>query len=370
MRLRLQRAALMAMCSKDRRYLVSVLVEVVATGARTSVGLTCESCAAAVRAGVTNHNEYPFITPSGEPVIVAADSQLQPSIEGRDRIVALVMSVIDEALQNLTQSVGFRGQYRLLLALPEERPGFSEDDAKWVTDVISYEIQARGLTAQVDIGGRGHAGSIQAIEQVVEECSQREDILFLVVGADSYHHVHTFLWLEDNLQFAQRNIRSGFVPGEGAGCLVLASSRLRSTLNLPLLAIIVGIGTALETILRDSETGSFGIGMTAAVRKAAKELQLPCDSVGTVYSDINGERYRSEEWGFVAMRTPMLWKSLDYEAPSNCWGDVGAAFGTLAGMLVVQSFARRYAQDPRAMVMAGSESGLRGAMLLQDPRIQ
>ena len=88
----------------------------------------------------------------------------------------------------------------------------------------------------------------------------------------------------------------------------------------------------------------------------------------TLYCDINGERYRSEEWGFVAMNTASLWKSLDYEAPSACWGDVGAAFGTLAGVLALQSYARGYARGPRALVMAGSESGLRGAMLLQDSR--
>jgi 3-oxoacyl-[acyl-carrier-protein] synthase-1 len=87
--------------------------------------------------------------------------------------------------------------------------------------------------------------------------------------------------------------------------------------------------------------------------------------VDTLYSDINGERYRSEEWGFVAMKTPSLWKSLGYEAPGSCWGDVGAAFGTLAGVLAVQSYQRRYARGPRSLVMAGSDSGLRGAMLLQ-----
>src|SRR5262249_46460325 len=166
----------------------------------------------------------------------------------------------------------------------------------------------------------------------------------------------------------QPMIRSGFIPGEGAGCLALARSQLRSRIDASTLAVVGGVGLAQETLLRDSETGSFGMGMTEAVRAAAGGLQLPRDAVDTLYSDINGERYRSEEWGFVAMKTYALWRSLEYEAPGSCWGDVGAAFGTLAGVLAVQSYQRGYARGPRTMVMAGSDSGTRGAMLLQDVR--
>ena len=43
--------------------------------------------------------------------------------------------------------------------------------------------------------------------------------------------------------------------------------------------------------------------MSQAVLGATQGLQLPRDAVDTLYSDINGERYRSEEWGFVAMET-------------------------------------------------------------------
>jgi len=53
-------------------------------------------------------------------------------------------------------------------------------------------------------------------------------------------------------------------------------------------------------------------------------------------------------------------------APANCWGDVGAAFAPLAAMLAARSFARRYARGPRAVVLAGSEAGLRGVLWLED----
>ena len=217
-----------------------------------------------------------------------------------------------------------------------------------------------GIQAPVDVAGRGHAGALSAIERVLQESARRPDTLFLVIGADSYNHTDTFMWLESRLQFAQPGVRGGFFPGEGVGCLALASARLRNTLGLACLASLSGAGTAQETLLRDSDTGSFGVGLAEAVLGAAAGLRLPQEAADTVFTDINGERYRSEEFGFMAMRAYATMKTLSYEAPSDLWGDVGAAFPCLAGVLASESFAHGYAVGPRALVMAGSESGLRG----------
>ncbi|HVG60018.1 MAG TPA: hypothetical protein VNA24_15785 [Hyalangium sp.] len=344
-------------------------VEVVAVGARTPVGFTAESSAAAVRAGICRYAEYPFIDARGEPVVVAADRLLDPRIEGRDRLVPMAESAFEQVVAKLGQGVAHESRLRVLLALPENRPGFSEDDAAWVADALTALFRAKASSVRVEIAGRGHAGAIRAVEQAVRECSRSGDNLFLVAGVDSYHHAETFDWLERHRRFAHPGIPGGFTPGEGAGCLALASARLRGRLSLPQLAIVRGACTAQESLLRDSDTGSLGVGMTQAVKGAVAGLEFPREGIDLLYTDINGERYRSEEWGFVVLRTPLVWKSPGYKAPSDCWGDVGAAFGALGGILAVQAFARGYARGPRAMVMAGSDGGLRGAVLLQDPRL-
>ncbi|WNG20908.1 hypothetical protein [Cystobacter fuscus] len=344
-------------------------VEVVALGARTPVGLSAESSAAAVRAGISRYAEYPFINARGEPLVVAADRLLEPKLEGRERLVPMVESVLEEIEAKLGHKVLYVGSLRVLLALPETRPGFSESDAKWVADSLAARFRTKTSSARVEIAGRGHAGAIQAVEHVLRECSESRDNLFLVVGVDSYHHTETFTWLERGRRFKQPGIRSGFTPGEGAGCLVLMSAGLRRHLQLPQLAVVRGACTAQEQLLRDSETGSFGAAMTQAVQGVVKGLDLSREGVDTLYADINGERYRSEEWGFVALRAPPIWKSPGYKSPSDCWGDVGAAFGVLGSILAVRSFARGYAQGPRALVMAGSDHGLRGVMLLQAPQM-
>jgi 3-oxoacyl-[acyl-carrier-protein] synthase I len=329
-------------------------LEVIATGARTPLGLNAESTAAAVRAALSSFAEFPFIMASGEPVVVSADTELDPRLEGRERLMPMIASALDEATRTLAQGTPYRGACYLLLVLPEARPGFSDEDAQWIKTAVTSRLRVPEWQVRAGVVGRGHAGTMQAIQRVVQESARGVDGLFLVVGADSYHHTDTFVWLEQNRRFTQPTIRSGFIPGEGAACLVLASSRVRTLIGAEPLATLVGVGLAQETLLRDSETGSFGVGMTQAVLGAAAGLQLPRDAIDTLFSDINGERYRSEEWGFVAMNTYQMWKALDYEAPATCLGDVGAAFGTLAAALA-----------PRTLVMAGSDSGVRGAMVLQ-----
>ena len=349
---------------------MTAVVEVVAVGARTPVGYTAESCAAAVRAGISRYAEYPFLDARGEPVVTASDGLLDRKLEGRERVVPLLESVLDEVAEKLGAGLLQGSRLRLLLALPEPRPGLSQDDAAWITNVMQARLSRMNPQARVETVGGGHAGAILAVEQAVRECAEGRDALFLVAGADSYHHAATFMWLERSRRFAQPGIRGGFTPGEGAGCLALMSAGLRRRLRLHRLAIVRGVGTARERQLRDSDTGSFGVGMTQAVEAAVEGLDLPREGIDDLYTDINGERYRSEEWGFVALRTPSVWKSPQYKAPSDCWGDVGAASGVLGGVLAVRAFARGYARGPRAMVLAGSDGGLRGAMLLQAPQVE
>lgn len=345
---------------------MTTALDVVAIAASTPLGHTAPATAAAVRAGIAGFGEFPFVTLSGEPVIVCADDEIDSKLEGRARLAPMIERVLDEILAALPKGDALQGRCYLLLAAPEPRPGFSDADASAVAEAAAAKLRTRLPDVRVGIAARGHAGAIRAVERVAQEVAKGVEGLFLILGADSYHHPETFIWLEGDRRFAQPGVRSGFIPGEGVGCLALASPGATHGLRLPVLATITGVGTSQESLLRDSETGSFGQGMSQAIVGATEGLRLPAEAVDTVYADINGERYRSEEWGFAAMKTYTAMKSLEYELPGACWGDVGAAFGTLASVLAIQSYVRRYSKGPRALVMAGSDSGLRGAMVLHN----
>ncbi|MCY1007848.1 hypothetical protein OV079_20275 [Nannocystis pusilla] len=342
-------------------------LEIVAIGARTPVGHDAVSSAAAVRAGIARCSEYPFATPDGAPLIAAADARIDPLLEGNARLEPLLASALAEAARTLAAAPPHHGPHHLLLALPEARPGFGKREAGELLGLALACMRRAGLQAEVRIAGHGHAGAVQAVEQAARLVADDPDALCWVAGVDSWLHADTLLWLEDQRRCAQPGVRSGFIPGEAAGCIVLAHPDLRRRLRLPALAVVRGVHTAREAHLRTSETGTFGAGMSDAVAGAASVLRLPDEQVDAHYNDINGERYRSEEWGFVAMRTAAVWKSLQYEAPADRWGDVGAAFVPLGVILGVQSFRRNYAPGLCAMITAGSDAGLRGALLLQRP---
>ncbi len=342
-------------------------LHVVAIGARTPIGRNAETSAASLRARISRYREFPFINRSGGLLVTASDADLQPELEGRERLLPMLDSVLEEIQGQLARALVHLRRILVFLALPEVRPGFSEQDAWWVLEALRPMLERRGFGSHCELAGRGHAGVIAAIEEAWQEKQRGAETLFLILGADTYHHADTFIWLEEERRFAQPAVRNGFTPGEGVCALALCPSGLRSHLGLHSLALVKGAKTARESRLRDSDTGSFGEGMCEAIMGAVHGPANPPQAMDILYTDINGERYRSEEWGFVALKTPGLWKTLVYEAPSDCVGDIGAAFGAFAGILAVQSYRRGYAIGPRAMVLAGSDSGLRGAMVLEHP---
>jgi 3-oxoacyl-[acyl-carrier-protein] synthase-1 len=340
---------------------MSTGVQILAVGARTPLGLTAESSAAAVRGGIARLGRHPFLVDErGEMVRAAVDTRLEQRLLGWERIALLLTSAISEALGKLGALP--RCNIEVLLALPECRPGFSDSDTERVVQALARV--ERWAELRFKVAGRGHAGVILAAQLAVERLSKGRTDLCVVAGGESYFVGETIEWLDANRQLTGENVRSGFIPGEAAGALVVATDAMRRRLRLGGRATLVGVHTAFEANRIKSEDDVLGEGLTAAVAGAMSRLRLPEESVDAVYCDINGERYRSEEWGFTVLRVERALRDSAYEAPANLWGDIGAASAALGCVLAVQAWARGYAAGPRALVWASSEGGLRGAFVL------
>jgi 3-oxoacyl-[acyl-carrier-protein] synthase-1 len=187
----------------------------------------------------------------------------------------------------------------------------------------------------------------------------------LVGGVESYFHPDTMEWLDENRQLAGAVSRSGFVPGEGAAFCLLMTEAARARYGLESLARVVAVAVGKETKLIKTKDMCLGEDLTATVRDAVSCLRQPDERINEILCDINGERYRSEEWGFVCLRLSEYFDdSTAYLSPAECWGDMGAASGPLFIMLVCQAFARGYSKGPRAMLWASSEGGQRGVAVI------
>src|SRR5262249_51162407 len=154
-------------------------------------------------------------------------------------------------------------------------------------------------------------------------------------------------WLDANRQLASAKARSAFVPSECAAFCLVMTDRAKKILKLDALACVRSVAIGKETKLIKTTDTCLGEGLAEAVRGAVAGLSRSTETIHEVICDINGERYRGEEWGFVCLK---LYQHFDdplaYRSPADTLGDMGAASGPLFAMLACLAATRGYAKGP------------------------
>lgn len=340
-------------------------VVIVAMGAATPLGRDAWSSAAAVRAGLSGFTQHPFMVDGmGAPMHVAMAPWLDVRLSGVDRLAALLMPAMDQALEPVAAHIQ-RDRTAIALGLPAPRPGLPAV----LTNPLMAQIAARhgSLFGSAAAFASGHAGAIQAMQAGWTKLSQGALDACLVAGVDSYLDPDTLEWLEDQDQLhgaGPLNNAWGLVPGEGGAAVMLMRASVAQAAGLPVLATVLGTGTAHEPNRIKTETICLGEGLTQALRAAL--VALPAGShVSDIYCDMNGEPYRADEFGFAALRVKEHFERVsDFIAPADCWGDVGAAGGVLHPLLAIVAGYKGYAKGALALSWASAESGERAAALL------
>lgn len=342
---------------------MSLPIYIAGLGARTPLGLHAAASSAALRAGITALQQHPtWVDQTGEPMMAALDAALDPAMVGWQRMASLAETALREACEPIESLADRVGELPLFVGLPELRPGFGEHDAKQMRDALA-RLGLPITPKRADIFVQGHAAGLCALAAGLQSLRRGDCEMCLVGGVDSYFHADTMEWLDANRQLAGPVSRSGFVPGEGAAFCLLVNDAACARWNLHPHARVVEAALARESKLIKTKEVCLGVGLTQAVQTAlaGQSSQL----VDSVYCDINGERYRSEEWGFVALRLGQCFVDpSSYVSPAERWGDLGAASGPLFAMLASLAFARGNGKASRTLLWASSEQGLRGAAVL------
>ena len=333
------------------------IIELRDLGAVTPIGRTAATAAAAVRAGIARFTEHAFMVDSeGEPMHLAQCPWLEDMPVER-RISACLLDAIAQVL--VSSGSGLPGP--LFVDLPLPRPGLPDRLARQVHDAVTQRYPR--LTA-IEVCQRGHAGGALALDAAFRHLRVNPERPCVVAGADSYCDPDTLEWLEQTDQLhgaGPRNNAWGFMPGEGAGALLVAARSRGQGAGLPRL---LSTGVGQETRLIRTGTVCIGEGLTAAFRGALVGLAAG-QCVTDVYCDLNGDTYRADEFAFAVTRTRERFVSAsDFVAPADCWGDVGAASVPLGVILACAAGARGYARGTHALVWASSDGGQRGAALL------
>ena len=341
-------------------------IHVVSLGASTPVGRCAWSSAAAVRAGISGFGQHPYmIDTAGEPMRVARAPWLDIDLTGVDRFEALLYPAVDQAIEPLQAATTNPLNIALALGLPAPRPGLADDLKRTLMGRIADKYGSIFRTAAAFQAG--HAAGLIAIEAAFKKLDRAELDACVVAGVDSYLAPETLEWIEecDQLHGAgPLNNAWGFIPGEGAGVLLLMRGDVAQRLKLETLAQVLGVSTGFEPKRIKTKTVCIGEGLTQTFRAALASLPDGV-KVTDVYCDMNGEPYRADEYGFTALRTKEHFESAsDFIAPADCWGDVCAAGGPLHVGLAAIAGSKRYATGNHAFVWSGSEGGERAATLV------
>jgi 3-oxoacyl-[acyl-carrier-protein] synthase-1 len=215
---------------------------------------------------------------------------------------------------------------------------------------------------QIEIFETGNAAGAMAVKAAWEAVRSGASEVALAGGVDSYLEPETLEWLEENDQVhssGEENNPYGFVPGEAAGFVLLASEKFVERHRLGSSLELLTVSLAKETRLIKTDSVCLGEGLTALSRSLALEL-LPGTKLDQLYCDMNGEPYRADEFGFATMKAGSLFRDpSQFNAPADCWGDVGAASGPLFLVLAEAAARKGYALGTMVAGFTSSESGER-----------
>src|SRR5262249_11106519 len=151
----------------------------------------------------------------------------------------------------------------------------------------------------------GHAGGILAMEAGQRLLAEGGAELVLAGGVDSYLSRDTLEWLDDSEQLHSEGNIYGFCPSEAAGFVLIARMETARRFGFAPLVTLVSVGSGIEKNLIKTEAICLGDGLSAAFRTAAEPLR-ESEAIDRILCDMNGERYRGNEYGFAVLKASGL----------------------------------------------------------------
>ena len=334
-----------------------------AMSATTPLGNLQQSCAA-LRAGISRMAESELYTcpaPEAEgeseeedeleePVLMATVPGLSLALEGRDRVLALAL----QGLQGLLTPGGLSRQElresALLIALPE----LDEATQEWesLEDLAPELTQRAGIEfAHTEVAMSGHTGFFELLSRAREMLQEGSVARCVVGGADTYCCDERLSRLDQDGRLRSSANRDGLIPGEATGFFAFGP---RGDADLPQVGPVAS-GTETQTIR--GELFSAGGGLRDSLKSLPNGVPWR-----RVYCDLNGERYRSAEWGsaYVGLAERFT-EDVMLIHPADCLGDVGAASGALLLAWAVEGMRRGYVGEPEVLLWTSSDAGSRRA---------
>ncbi len=339
-------------------------VVVARVGMVTAVGLSAAETSASVRSATMRFSSIDWLDHRFEPFTVAAVPDaglppLAPAVAATAGLTPRDARLLRLGARALAECVGNAGagtsKPPLVLALPEperQRPV----DARQILKLFAAQS---GLfdAALSETVATGRAGGLSAIGRAIALVSSGKAKMAVAGGIDSYVDLYTLGTLDLEKRVKSGAHLDGFIPGEGAAFLLLASRPAAAAAGLTPLATLSAPVEAFEKGHLGSKETYKGEGLAAAVQ-ALVASSPPPKPFASVWSSMNGESHWAKEWGVAFLRSRDAFAETHAMLhPADCYGDAGSASGALLAGLASLDAAR----GP-ALVYASSDLGPRAAL--------
>jgi 3-oxoacyl-[acyl-carrier-protein] synthase-1 len=345
-------------------------IYIIGLGARTPVGVSAATTAAAVRAKINRLARHPYmIDQTGAPMVVSRARYLPEDLEGFERFSGLAIPAALEALMPLQQFASALPPTPLFIGLPAQRPGLPEKLAEKIANAFKNLADMPARFSEISTIACGHAAGLLAIEAAVRKIYTGEAEICLAGGVESYLEPETLEWLDAEEQLHSDQNNWGFAPGEAAGLCLLSSRGAALKYHLSTSCQMLAIASAREKNVIKTDTVCTGAGLSAAFQSVLQSLDLNKEKINRIICDMNGERYRADEFGFTIVRTAEYFvEPGNFWAPADCWGDVGAASGPLFVSLACYAARRGYSNGTLNLLWTSSETGERSAAVVRSAK--
>lgn len=349
--------------------------EILAVGMVTPLGLDPASAAAAVRAGVSRVRESSVYDKHLEPhrmALVPEDAlpPLAPPLAERGGTTSAHARMVRLAGPALRQvaAVALPSPAPLFVGLPEAPPGEADPvGASFLAD-LAVQADAKLDEPSSKVFREGGAAGLFALHAAMEWLQGRKekDAFALAGGVDTFLDLRRLARLDAEERILGERVMDGFVPGEGAAVLLLATPSGAKTLRARSLGRVVATATGEEPGHRYSEEPYRGEGLAGAIQ-AVLAAAPSAPPVRCAYAGLNGESLPAKEWGVAYLRSAARFAAgFGIEHPADCLGDTGAAAGPIMLGLATVGIQRGYRRDP-CLVWCTSDRAPRAAALLQGP---
>jgi 3-oxoacyl-[acyl-carrier-protein] synthase-1 len=329
---------------------------IVNTGLVTSVGLSAPAACAAIRARLANSTETRFIGSGGE-WIVGHIVPLGEAWRGLAKQVKMAAMAIAECLERIPREEWGRIPVLLCVAEPE-RPGRLEGLNDELFVEIQQQLEARFAAASALVP-HGRVGVAIALRQARKLLYETAVPRVLIVSVDSLLNGATLSVYEREDRVLTNENSNGFLPGEGAGAILVARPSGQPEL------VCVGLGFGVERARIDSDEPLRADGLTRALSAALADAGCQIYDVDFRITDIAGEQYSFKEAALAIGRILRKPKDeLDIWHPAEYIGETGAVAGAAALAVADAACRKGYAPGPRILTHMANDGGERAATVL------